>query len=123
MKTLQIGILVLGMAAAGWSQADNTKMNKGDGKTKPVTAEQQMENSSDLELTRKIRKAVTDDSSLSTYARNVKIITRHGKVTLKGPVNSGAEKQTIEGLAKGAAGADSITNQIQVVPAKKAKKA
>ena len=33
------------------------------------------------------------DKSLSTYAHNIKIVTRDGKVTLEGPVRSGAEKQ------------------------------
>lgn len=38
--------------------------------------------------TAKIRKAITADKTLSTYAHNVKIITLNGTVTLKGPVTS-----------------------------------
>ena len=41
---------------------------------------------------RKIRRSVAGDKSLSTYGHNVKIISQHGKVTLKGPVNSDDEK-------------------------------
>jgi len=44
-------------------------------------------------MMQKIRKAVVADQSLSTDAHNVKIIARHGKVTLKGPVDSDQEKQ------------------------------
>ena len=98
-----------------WGQADNTKMNKREGTAKPLTAEQQMENKSDLELTRKIRKSLSDDKSLSTYAKNVKIISRNGKVTLKGPVNSEEEKSKIDGFAKAAAGEANISNEIEIV--------
>jgi hypothetical protein len=41
---------------------------------------------------RLIRAAIHKDKSLSTYAHNVKIITQGGKVTLKGPIHSEAEK-------------------------------
>jgi osmotically-inducible protein OsmY len=115
MKNLQIGIIALFAATLGFSQADNTKMNKRDGTGKEMTAERQMENKSDLEITRKIRKSLIDDKSLSTYAKNVKVISRNGKVTLKGPVNSEEEKLKIDGLAKAAAGAENVTNEIEIV--------
>ena len=54
------------------------------------------------------------DKSLSTYAHNVKIISEHGKVTLKGPVRSTAEKQTIEKKAIKVAGAGNVTNEISI---------
>ena len=62
----------------------------------------------------KIRKAVMDDKSLSTYAHNVKIISQNGKVTLKGPVRSNEEKQTIEQKARDVAGVGNVTNQITI---------
>src|ERR1035438_4058037 len=52
---------------------DNTKNNKDQ--TSP-TADQQKNNPSDRVITQKIRKAVHDDTSLSTYAHNITIITR-----------------------------------------------
>ena len=67
----------------------------------------------------KIRKAVMDDKSLSTYAHNVKIIAQDGKVTLKGPVRSEEEKQTIEKLATDVAGAGNVTDQITIKPSSK----
>src|SRR5687767_14644895 len=75
--------------------ADNTKVNKRDRAKSEPTADQAKENSQDREIMSNIRKALMNDKSLSTYARNVKIIAQHGKVTLKGPVRSEEEKQTI----------------------------
>jgi osmotically-inducible protein OsmY len=54
------------------------------------------------------------DKGLSTYAHNVKIITIDGMVTLKGPVKSDAEKQSVEDLATKTAGAGKVTNNITV---------
>jgi hypothetical protein len=42
----------------------------------------------------KIRKAVMDDKSLSSYAHNVKIISQDEKVTLKGPVRRTRKSKT-----------------------------
>lgn len=94
---------------------DNTKVNKQDRAPGAPTADQQKENRSDRELTAEIRKAITSDKSLSTYAHNVKIITQHGVVTLKGPVHTEEEKAAIEAKAAQIAGAGTrIDNQITV---------
>ena len=95
---------------------DNTKVNKRDRSGHEATADQQKENASDRDLARQIRKALTDDKSLSTYARNVKVIVQNGQVTLKGPVRSDDEKQKIESAATSIAGAGKVTNQIEVAP-------
>ena len=55
-----------------------------------------------------------NDKSLSTYAHNVKIITQEGQVTLKGPVRSENEKQTIATKATQVAGANKVTNDLNV---------
>ena len=68
--------------------------NSGTNKAHNTTADQQSEAASDRMLTKKIRQALIADKSLSTYGHNVKIITKNGSVTLKGPVHS-EEKQTI----------------------------
>src|SRR5690349_14157636 len=73
---------------------DNTKMNKE--MRHQGTAEQQKETPADRKMSAEIRKAVVKDKGLSTKAHNVKIITRNGKVTLKGPVKSEEEKQAVE---------------------------
>ena len=101
-------------------KADNTKMNKQDRAEGAMTADQQKMNPADRELTQKIRKAIMADKALSTYAHNVKVISRDGMVTLKGPVRSDAEKSTVEAKATEVAGAGKVTNEITVA-AKKGK--
>jgi hyperosmotically inducible protein len=93
---------------------DNTKVNKRDRSKVEPTADQQKEASSDRELTRKIRRAIVADKSLSTYAHNVKVITQNGKVTLKGPVHSEDEKKSVEAKATEIAGAGNVTNDLSV---------
>jgi hyperosmotically inducible protein len=97
------------------TKADNTKVNKRDRNTGEVTADQQKVNASDQELTKKIRKSVMADKSLSTDAHNIKIISQNGAVTLKGPVKSDDEKKAIVAKAVAVAGsADKVTDQISV---------
>lgn len=92
---------------------NNTAKNIRDRAEGAVTPLKQGENAADLDMTQKIRQAVTDDSSLSTTAKNVKIITLNGKVTLRGPVESTAEKQKIESIAQGIA-AGQVDDQLEI---------
>ena len=69
-------------------------------------------------MTAAIRRAVVDDKSLSMTAKNVKIITANGVVTLRGPVNTAEEKATIANLAKSNAANARIEDQIEVKDAK-----
>lgn len=123
MKTVKFAATLLCAASLAFAQADaqadNTKKNKRDRNDHAVTADQQGGSASDRELTRKIRKAVIDDKSLSTYARNVKIISQGGKVILRGPVNSEAEKRTVESLAATAAGEANVTSKIEIMKKEK----
>ena len=65
-------------------------------------------------MSRHIRQAVNQDNQLSTTAKNIKIITANGKVTLRGPVNSEAEKQQIVDKIKSVEGVTSVDNQLEV---------
>jgi osmotically-inducible protein OsmY len=94
---------------------DNTKQNKDQ--TSP-TADQQKMNPADRAISQKIRKAIHDDTSLSTYAHNIKIITQDGKVTLRGPVRSEEERNNLQAKAVAVAGAENVTNQLEVAPPK-----
>ncbi len=100
-------------------KADNTKVNERDRAKGAVTADQAKENPNDREIMQKIRKSVMDDKTLSTYAHNVKIVSEHGKVTLKGPVRTEDEKKSIEQMATSVAGTGNVTNQITIKPEKK----
>ena len=66
----------------------------------------------------KIRKAIIADKSLSTYGHNVKVISEHGKVTLKGPVHTEEERKNLEAKAVEVAGSGNVTNQIEIKPEK-----
>jgi BON domain len=77
------------------TEADNTKQNSSEENKKTETAEKQSNNKDDVAMTQKIRQAVMKDGSLSMNAKNVKIIAQDGKITLKGPVESQQEKDTI----------------------------
>jgi hyperosmotically inducible protein len=85
----------------------------GSEKTSP-TASDQPENEADRKITQQIRQAVTKDDSLSTSAQNVTIVTRDGKVTLRGAVKSESEKQKIADKAKQVAGVKNVENLIAV---------
>ena len=100
-------------------KADNTKVNQRDRSKGESTADQAKNNPNDREIMQKIRQSVVGDKTLSTYAHNVKIISEHGKVTLKGPVRSEEEKKSIEQMATTVAGDGNVTNQITIKPEKK----
>jgi hyperosmotically inducible periplasmic protein len=97
------------------TKPDNTKVNKRDRNAGEATADQQKTNATDQEMTKKIRRSIMADKSLSTYAHNIKIISQNGAVTLKGPVKSNEEKEAVMAKAVVVAGsADKVTDQISV---------
>jgi osmotically-inducible protein OsmY len=107
------GLGMLIQCSAGFAQApDNSKTNQQDRGS--ATADQQAENQGDRDLARKIRKSIMDDKNLSTYARNIEVITRNGTVTLRGPVRTDDEKSAIEAKAVEIAGATNVKSEITV---------
>jgi hyperosmotically inducible periplasmic protein len=118
ISTFIFGVLMAsGQSTDPSVKPDNTKLNKRDRDASEATADQQKMNPSDRELTRKIRRAVMADKTLSTYAHNVKIISQDGHVTLKGPVRSEDEKNSILSKASTeAGGSDKVTDQLSVKP-------
>jgi hyperosmotically inducible periplasmic protein len=95
--------------------ADNSKTNKDQS---APTADNQKMNASDREITQKIRKSIHQDSSLSTYAHNIKIISQDGKVTLRGPVRSEDDKRNLQAKAVAVAGDGNVTNMLEIAPSK-----
>jgi hypothetical protein len=69
----------------------------------------------DAEISAKIREKLADDDDLSAKAKNVRISTANGKVTLRGPVESTEEKSKVESCARDVAGTD-VDNRLQVAP-------
>ena len=95
-------------------EPDNSGKNVRDRDEKSKTAGDQSENEADRTITQNIRAAITADDSLSTYGKNVKIITNDGTVTLRGPVKSDKEKADIEAKAKQVAGVKKVDNQLEI---------
>lgn len=94
--------------------ADNTAKNERDQAGDTKTPLDQSNRPEDLKITQDIRKAVMADDGLSMTAKNVKIITADGKVTLRGPVNNDEEKMKIDAHAKKGAGSVPVVNEIEV---------
>jgi osmotically-inducible protein OsmY len=119
MKLLTLTFLCVsalaGSALAQEKQApDNTAKNERDRSGESKTSGDQSESAEDIKITAAIRRAVVAEDSLTMTATNVKIITANGVVTLRGPVNTAAEKAKIGELAKKAAGKAKIENQLEV---------
>jgi osmotically-inducible protein OsmY len=96
-------------------EPDNTQVNQRDRDSNHPTADQQKGRSDD-EITRQIRRSITKDKAMSTYAKNVKIITQNGHVTLRGPVRTDEEKRSVEEKANDVAGRDHVKSEIQIAP-------
>ena len=72
----------------GSSAPDDTGRNVRDRDDQTITPMDQSNDPRDLQLTQDIRRALMADEPLSVTAKNIKIITTGGNVTLRGPVNS-----------------------------------
>jgi osmotically-inducible protein OsmY len=95
------------------TDASNTGINKRDRDDKTLTPMDQKNNPSDLKITQEIRQALMKDE-YSMDAKNIKVITRNGTVTLRGPVKTAAELEKISVLVKAMSGIKGIDNQLQV---------
>ena len=101
-------------AVAQETKPDNTGKNERDRSGETKTSGDQSNSSQDIKITGDVRRAIVKDNSLTSTAKNVKIITAGGIVTLRGPVNSAEEKSKIEQLATAAAGGAKVDNQLEV---------
>jgi hyperosmotically inducible periplasmic protein len=116
-KILIASTLALGLVACDKSESvdrDNTKVNERDRSAAALTPMDQGNSEEDRTITAEVRKGIVGDDGLSVTAKNVKIITRDGVVTLRGPVRSEAEKSSIERYAQNAAGVQSVDNQLEI---------
>ena len=109
-----LSLLALSAVAQTTPDADNTRKNERDTSAETQTSGNQSNSQQDVNTTAAIRRAVVKDDSLSATAKNVKIITANGTVTLRGPVKTDAEKAKIAELAQSAAGNLKIDNQLEV---------
>jgi|SRR6476659_125373 osmotically-inducible protein OsmY len=118
LSLLCVCVFTLSALAQDTPAADNTSKNQRDRSGETRTSGDQSNSNEDVQLTATIRRAVVKDHSLSATAKNVKIITADGVVTLRGPVQNEAEKTKIAELAQSAAGNAKIDNQLEVKASK-----
>jgi len=96
------------------TEVDNTRRNVRDRDGATLLPGDQGNSESDRTTTQLIRKALVKDSGLSMTAKNVKIITVNGVVTLRGVVKTEQEKNDIAAKAKQVAGLTEVNNQLEV---------
>ena len=96
------------------SALENTERNVRDQDNTTLTPEDQKETESDIKITAAIRQTVVKNKSLSANAQNIKIITRNGVVTLRGPVESKKESKKIKKIAKHTPGVLKVDNQLEI---------
>lgn len=101
------------------TKPDNSGINEGLNR-RGSTAEEQGSSDADRQLAAKVRQSLVKDDQLSQYGKNVKIIAREGRVTLRGPVRSEQEKAAIAKKAQEIAGAHQVDNQLDIAPSGKA---
>jgi hyperosmotically inducible periplasmic protein len=93
---------------------DNTARNVRDRSNSALTPLDQGNGKADMATTAQIRKGIIADKSMSVNAKNVKIITNQGQVTLRGPVNTAEEKRLIGDIAINIARVENVDNQLEV---------
>jgi hyperosmotically inducible periplasmic protein len=111
------GVTIMNLTALAADQkvdANNTATNERDRSGETKTSGDQSNTSGDLRITQAIRRGLMKDNNLSSDAKNIKVITANGQVTLRGPVNDAQEKTKVEQIAKSAAGGVQIVDQLDV---------
>jgi hyperosmotically inducible protein len=118
-KKMIVRAFGLGLASAvmvlaqDGGQPGKTKSDNGEGAKS--AADQREIHAADLHLTQNLQAAIRADKSLSPDARNVKISSQGGRVTLKGRVRSEEEAQKIVAKAIVLTSSDgNVDNQLSV---------
>jgi hyperosmotically inducible protein len=105
-------LMIRGQASS--SDADNTSKNDRDRSSNTLTSGDQGNSPEDRDLTQKIRHSLVANTDYSINAKNIKIITVNGRVTLRGPVNSEAEKSGVLALARNSTGDGNVDDQLEI---------
>ena len=96
------------------TSVDNTRLNVRDRDSRTLTPLDQGNSQADVDTTAQIRKEIIAGDGMSVNAKNVKIITMNGHVTLRGPVNTADEKVRIGEIADRIASAGNVDNQLEL---------
>lgn len=114
LLALTVGIGLMSQNILAKSALENTKRNARDKQDATLTPEDQGESKEDIRITADIRKSIVNDEALSVNAENIKIITKNGLVTLRGPVETSAESAKLGAIAAKVAGVSKVNNQLEV---------
>jgi len=95
------------------TDADNTARNVRDRNDGTLTPLDQGNSQLDIDTTAQIRKEILAHEQMSVNAQNVKVITKDGNVTLRGPVRDASEKNFIGEIARRNA-RGSVNNQLEI---------
>ena len=98
------------------TRPDNSGVNKRDADNDTILPTDQGSSKEDTDMVAEIRREVLKIENLSFNGRQAKIIVKDGKVTLRGPVASDAEKKAIEDVAKRIAKPENVTSALEVAP-------
>lgn len=100
----------------GPTPADNTKKNERDTPARKIepTPMDQGQSSADVDITASIRRDLVANDALSMNAKNVKVITKEGVVTLRGPVANEDERTTVVDTVQKVSGVKTVDNQLEI---------
>lgn len=94
--------------------ADNSQTNERDRKPESLLPTDQGESQADRDISARVRRDVVADDNLGMQAKNVKIVTRDGAVTLRGVVRTPAERALVATYAKKAPGVREVNDLLEV---------
>ena len=113
MKALALALtaaLALGLAACS---TDKNKTSSSSGGTSSSTTSSVSQYSKDATLTTKVKSALAADVGLSSLT-GISVDSEGSVVRLKGSVDTDANKQRAEQVAKGVDGVSSVKNELAV---------
>lgn len=96
------------------STADNSGINERDQNARTMTPIDQSQAPDELARVASLRSALMALVDLSVAGQNIKIITRDGRITLRGPVADATERARIETAMTAAAAGAPIDNQLEL---------
>lgn len=112
MTGMTLASMSLAFNGQATDAAESKKAATSNQKETGMTVEDQGKSDADVETTTKIRRALMDRDSLSTQAKNVKIITSKGNVVLKGVVSDSEERDRILEIASSVAGNGKVRDEM-----------
>ena len=104
--------LILAFGVAACSKADAPDTSEVTVTSSKLTPFDQSNSKQDVRISADVRQALMKDGTLSVDAKNIKIITRDGVVTLRGAVKTEAERANIDFAATNTPGAIRVDDQL-----------